>query len=550
MRSSAASPRRRGPVAPWRCGTHWSGPRIRPPTRRRGPVASNQPDTRAPGPRGDGWEGFPVRGTYADGVAWIVKIVADALHYAHGQQTFHRDVKPANVLLTVQHGPQLLDFNLAESPHSASQAQAAMHGGTLPYMAPEQIEAFLDPELWGKVGAQADVYSLGLVLREFLTGQAPDLPAETLAPARAMRVLLDRRPLLDVSVRRTNPAIPHALEAIVAKSLSVSTDERYCAAAALAEDLDRFLKRLPLVHAVNPSRHERCANWGYRNRSRITTIAACLLPVAFALGLAADRAITNRRPSGPIESTPAFLAARKSLDDRHPGRSIDPLTRLSEQYPTSFLPKLYLSFAYDANDDREYAERYFSAALGVPNARRDLIAWTSNDPRVLERLDHFVDRRVDRGEDIRKNEDIEEGEQKQRSKEPYKLAKDALLIAREIRDAHGLETSSDSGADEYKLALIEQELEEYDSVLQHADRAVASVSTRPTESGETTEKLEKRLATRKQLGELLCNWRRLRRGPSRCWPTNRAGRGRRTVGGKRSRTCGSLQGNFSFAVSW
>src|SRR5262249_45906965 len=60
-------------------------------------------EARAPGPKGDGWEGFPCRGTYAQGVAWVVKVVAEALHYAHGQQTFHRDVKPANVLLTVGH---------------------------------------------------------------------------------------------------------------------------------------------------------------------------------------------------------------------------------------------------------------------------------------------------------------------------------------------------------------------------------------------------------------------------------------------------------------
>ena len=157
---------------------------------------TSTPEVGAARPKGDGWEGFPVRGTYAQGVAWIVKVVAEALHYAHGQETFHRDVKPANVLLTLQHGPQLLDFNLAESPHSASQAQAAMHGGTLPYMAPEQIEAFLNPDLWGKVGAPADIYSLGLVLRELLTGQAPDLPAETLAPAR------DARPARPPSVAR------------------------------------------------------------------------------------------------------------------------------------------------------------------------------------------------------------------------------------------------------------------------------------------------------------------------------------------------------------
>ena len=156
-------------------------------------------------------------------------------------RTFHRDVKPGNVLLTLHIGPQLLDFNLAESPHSVSQAEAAMHGGTLPYMAPEQIEAFLDPSLWGKVGAKADIYSLGLVLRELLTGQQPDLPAETISPQRAMRLLLDRRPLLDVTVSRFNPAIPHAIEAILAKCLTFSPDDRYPDAQALAEDLHRFL---------------------------------------------------------------------------------------------------------------------------------------------------------------------------------------------------------------------------------------------------------------------------------------------------------------------
>ena len=123
-------------------------------------------------------------------------------------QTFHRDVKPANVLLTLQHGPQLLDFNLADSPHSAHQAQAALHGGTLPYMAPEQIEAFLDPELWGKVEAKADIYSLGLVFRELLTGQMPELPPETLSPQRPLRNLLDRRPFLEVSVRPIQPHDP------------------------------------------------------------------------------------------------------------------------------------------------------------------------------------------------------------------------------------------------------------------------------------------------------------------------------------------------------
>jgi serine/threonine protein kinase len=165
------------------------------------PSELNDVGTRHQGPRGDGWEGFPRRGTYAEGVAWIVMTLARALHYAHRRRTYHRDVKPANVLLTLQHGPQLLDFNLADSPHSAHEAEAALHGGTLPYMAPEQIEAFLDPTLWGKVEAKADVYSLGLVFREMLTGQMPELPPEAYSqdPLRHRR---HRREVPDAFARR------------------------------------------------------------------------------------------------------------------------------------------------------------------------------------------------------------------------------------------------------------------------------------------------------------------------------------------------------------
>ena len=152
--------------------------------------------------------GFPSAVLIVQGVAWIVMILARALHYAHRMNTFHRDVKPGNVLLTLQHGPQLLDFNLAESPHSADKADLALHGGTLPYMAPEQIEAFINPDLWDKVSARADIYSLGLVLRELLTGQKPEIPVRSLPPQRALRAALDSRSFLEVDIRRINPSIP------------------------------------------------------------------------------------------------------------------------------------------------------------------------------------------------------------------------------------------------------------------------------------------------------------------------------------------------------
>ncbi len=138
-------------------------------------------DERVPGPRTDvevssvspggllKWEGFPRTGTHAQGVAWIIAALARALAHAHGRDIQHRDIKPANILLTLENGPQLLDFNLAHDLNAVGEAAAALRGGTLPYMAPEQLVAFLDPLCWERVGPKADVYSLGLVMHE-----APD----------------------------------------------------------------------------------------------------------------------------------------------------------------------------------------------------------------------------------------------------------------------------------------------------------------------------------------------------------------------------------------
>ena len=243
-----------------------------------------------------GWDSFPTRGTYSDGVAWIVAMVADALAHAHSRGVQHRDVKPANVILTQREGPQLLDFNLAHDCGTASQAEAALRGGTLPYMAPEQLGAFLEPAQWELVRDNADLYSLGLAFRELLIGQVPELPDATLPLPHAIRDLLARRETFKPGLRQVNSRIPYALESITAHCLENDPARRYASAAELSQDLNRYLARRPLVYAPNPSKRELVTNTARRFRFVLGAVA---FSASVYLAIAADRwihAVELRRP--------------------------------------------------------------------------------------------------------------------------------------------------------------------------------------------------------------------------------------------------------------
>lgn len=230
----------------------------------------------------DRWRDFPAEGTYAQGVAWVVSVVARALAYAHARGVLHRDVKPANVLLTIRGGPQLLDFNLSHSPHAADQAEAALRGGTLPYMAPEQLAAFLDPKGWDSVNESADIYALGLLLRELLTGRRPDSHDPSAHLPRAIADLLEQRALGFSTARSHNPDVPHGLDAIIARCLANRPQDRYSNAKALAEDLQRFVDRRPLVEAKNPSIRERVSNFAFRRRKLFAGVGVVILAASIA----------------------------------------------------------------------------------------------------------------------------------------------------------------------------------------------------------------------------------------------------------------------------
>lgn len=334
--------------------------------------------TRAPeSPEGPGWAGFPIRGTYAEAVAWIATTLARALHHAHQQEIYHRDVKPANILLTYREGPQLLDFNLAHDPHSAAQAEAALRGGTLPYMAPEQLEAFLDPARWDAVGSAADVYSLGLMVREMLTGALPEAPDPKLPLPRAIQGLLDLR----ADLRRHEngrPRLPHALESIVGRCLAPRPDGRYPDAATLADDLDRFLAHKPLRHAPNPSLVERAANWARRNVVLLVALSAVLLVAGTVFGWNFERIV--RAP----EQWREFRGAIADLDHGRADNALPRLQALAEKAPHSPVIAFYLAEAEHRLERIDEASVLFGRAWDEPGAEHILLEWTRRHPKFSE----------------------------------------------------------------------------------------------------------------------------------------------------------------------
>ena len=194
-----------------------------------------------------GWQGFPASGTYDEAVAWIMLVAAQAVFHIHSHGIVHCDIKPSNLYVSVQDGPLLFDFGFARS----RSAPDALPGGTLAYMAPEQLRAFLDPRCGSEVGPTADIYALGLTLAELSLGTPPYTPPQTLPAALAARELLGRRSHPDRMFPATERPISPALERIAMRCLAPTPGQRYADAGELARSLGEFLE--------NPSASSDCS---------------------------------------------------------------------------------------------------------------------------------------------------------------------------------------------------------------------------------------------------------------------------------------------------
>ena len=228
---------------------------------------------------------------YARAMAWWGARMAEALAHAHERGVLHRDVKPSNVLVTSDGLPMLLDFNLAREPRA--EAVGSSLGGTLAYMAPEHIEALAHGNDAG-VDGRSDVFSLGVLLFETLTGRRPfPSPVGASSVAEALHRAAETRRATVVSIRETHPEVPPAMESVVLKCLAADPSYRYADACALAIDLQAVADDAPLVHAREPF-GSRSLRWSRRHR-RPLILAGVTLLTWLILAQAAVRAREDQK---------------------------------------------------------------------------------------------------------------------------------------------------------------------------------------------------------------------------------------------------------------
>ena len=287
--------------------------------------------------------------------ARLLEKTSRAVAHAHQQGVLHRDLKPSNILLTADGEPRVADFGLARFPDAPDDPQLTLSTsllGSPAYMAPELATG-------QPATIASDIYALGAVLYELLTGRPPHLgssPQEILSHVRDSPV---------VDPRRLNPSLPRDLETVCLKCLDRDPGRRYSSADALADDLDRFARREPvLARPVSP--FGKAWRWCRRSpalASALTLSAAALVAVAITL------VITSRNQK---RSADAARSAEKQATTRLHASLIDQARAalLSTDGNRRFQSLSLLSQAKALAPSPDI-ERLALAALAVPGLRLD-----------------------------------------------------------------------------------------------------------------------------------------------------------------------------------
>lgn len=208
----------------------------------------------------------------------LVALICDGVHHGHQKGVIHRDLKPDNILVDASGHPKIIDFGVArvvdaDAVRKTMRADHARLAGTLQYMSPEQLDADASD-----VDTRADVYSLGVVLYELISG-APPHELRDRPISESLQVLRSQPPRLVTRV----PGCPRDLAIIVHKALEHDRERRYQSAAELAADLRRFIDGRPVL-AHPPSMSYQLVTAVRRNRLASAAIILAILSLTLAAG--------------------------------------------------------------------------------------------------------------------------------------------------------------------------------------------------------------------------------------------------------------------------
>ncbi len=301
----------------------------------------------------DRW--FATRGREPRAVARVMAAIADAIDAAHRRGVIHRDLKPSNVLVTSDDLPKVVDFGIAKGVLGGGEAQtlAGEFVGTLAYAAPEQVSG--EPDA---VDTRADVYALGALLYEGLTGERPVKLEGSLATCVR-------------AIQEVDPAVPsvHAsgvsgdLDAVAMRALEKRPEDRYQTAGALRKELERYLMG-EAVLARSDDAVYRLRKWARKRRKRLVVVGAGVLALAVAGGLGTQALIAGAlAKSEAVKKGELRLLITSTLDALDTETSNEPITTLTE-----FLSLLASTVAEVLPDSPEL-EAPIRARIGIAMTR-------------------------------------------------------------------------------------------------------------------------------------------------------------------------------------